>query len=532
MRSYLFLSILIFQFVNAFAQTPQYSWIKKLQGPNDDHSINLTVDSDENIYIIGRYNDSIESGTKKVLSNGDRDVFISKYNKDGQLIWLKSFGDYGYDKGMAISTDLQGNIYITGRYFDSCLFGNKLLRSKGHYDIFLAKMDSSGNYIWVKSAGGRLHDEGLALYVDVSGNPYITGFFRDTAFFDSKMVKSDYDDNFDIFLAKYNTIGQVQWVKSAGGSNDDHGWTITGNNLGDIFIGGHFIDSAKFDGNPVFSIGSMDAFVASYNINGDFNWVKTGGSLWDDVVLDMVVDQQGNLYTIGFFDRSAKFDETTLLGDGFNEVFINCYERTGDMKWAKSAGGENMDEGEGIALYNDKELIICGGFQGDAKFGNNQVTSQGDYDVFISSLDLNGNFNWAKSVGSATNDYAFAVKTYGNNLYVTGYYSDHSSFDQIILNSKGKADAFLAKLNLNNIGFEEVILEQSFYPNPSKGLITIDGIDAGILNIYDIQGKLLRSENFRSQHNQINLTNFNNGIYLLHFIVDGKISIEKLIISK
>ena len=181
--------------------------------------------------------------------------------------WAKSAGGISNDDSFGIAVDNLGNSYITGDFQDTATFGNTTLINYGYSNMFLAKYDSLGNLIWVKQAGGVVETSGRGIAVDDSGNSYITGTFYDTAFFGNLSIISR--GAFDIFIAKYDSSGNILWVHNAGGIGNDFGTGISVNNFGNVFITGDFNDSANFGGTTIVTNGGSDIFVAKYNSAGN-----------------------------------------------------------------------------------------------------------------------------------------------------------------------------------------------------------------------------------------------------------------------
>ncbi|MBN4066110.1 SBBP repeat-containing protein, partial [Candidatus Amoebophilus asiaticus] len=167
--------------------------------------------------------------------------------------WAKGMGDTLSDYGNSIAVDGSGNIYITGNFQGTTDFdpgtGTANLTSAGLWDIFFAKYDSGGNYVWAKGIGGLGWDNGLGLALDDTGNVYITGYFQDTADFDpgAGTVYLTSAGGEDIILAKYDTDGNYVWAKGIGSTNDDFGYGIALDVSGNVYITGYFQDTTDFD---------------------------------------------------------------------------------------------------------------------------------------------------------------------------------------------------------------------------------------------------------------------------------------------
>ena len=259
------------------------------------------------------------------------------------LVWAKRAGGTSSDSGAGIALDGAGNSYVTGAFIGSATFGpgetnETTLTSAGDDDIFVAKYDASGDLVWAKRAGGTGFDAGIGIAVDGSGNSYVTGFFQGSATF---------------------------------GPGETNETTMT-------------------------SAGFIDIFVAKYDASGDLVWAKqAAGSrgATTDFGQGIAVDGAGNSYITGRFQGSAAFgagetNETTLTSAGISDIFVAKYDASGDLVWAKRAGGTSRDSGEGIAVDGSGHSYVTGYFEDSATFGPGEtnettLTGAGDRDIFV-----------------------------------------------------------------------------------------------------------------------------------------------------
>ena len=133
---------------------PDYEWAISAGGPGVDYGRGISVDSQGYSYVVGDFTGTAIFGSTSLTSEGgSRDIFIAKLDENGNYIWTISIGNTGEEQVFEISTDAQGSSYITGRFEETVIFGNTTLISNGSPDIFIAKLDTNGNFVWAKSAG-------------------------------------------------------------------------------------------------------------------------------------------------------------------------------------------------------------------------------------------------------------------------------------------------------------------------------------------------------------------------------------------
>jgi hypothetical protein len=177
----------------------------------------IAVDSSGNVYATGGFAAPFY-GTPLLTSAGKNDIFVVKYQPSGKLIWAASAGGASGDNGAGIAIDAAGNSYVTGYFTGSAKFGTTTLASGGATDddVFVAKLSSAGKFVWARSAGSTGADHGYAIDVDGSGNSYVTGDIEGPASFGTTTLKSV---SWDIFVAKVDSSGTFIWATSAGGKN-------------------------------------------------------------------------------------------------------------------------------------------------------------------------------------------------------------------------------------------------------------------------------------------------------------------------
>ncbi len=363
--------------------------------------------------------------------------------------FLWAAGNTDYDSGRGIGSDNDGNIYVTGGFQISVTFGSTTLYSSGGRDMFLVKYDSAGVAQWAVSAGGSSASErGRAIAVDGAGNCYVAGYFYMTATFGSITVTSN--GGYDAYIAKYNTSGVVQWVKTAGGSTDDdnaYGVSIDAN--GNCYVCGNFGGTATFGtGVSRTSAGGLDAYISKYNSNGVFQWVNQMGGSGNDIAFACASNQTGDVGVTGYFNGTASFDTATYLtSSGYADIFIAKYTSASNLMFAEKAGGSNWEEARGMNIDNLGNFYITGNYVGTATFGSGtgstSITSvtalyssppSPSQDIFTAKYDASGNFEWVKSAGGGRDEggRGVALDDYGN-VNIVGYFEGDIYFGTFLL---------------------------------------------------------------------------------------------------
>ncbi len=296
-------------YISKYDKQGNFLWVKQFGG-NDYNRSNSIVYNNGHIYTTGFFRDTAFFEGTTLISNGDYDIFITDQNTDGTLNWVKQIGGVERDQGYSITTDSNNDIYLSGIFQDTVNFGDTTLISYGDYDICLAKLDNAGNIIWINQAGGTGTDIGISVASDNYDNIYMTGYFEDTAVFNgTSLISLGFQD---IFIAKYNNSGNLVWIQKAGGDWGALGSSITTDDYDKIYITGIFGGTAFFGNDTVVSNGEFDMYITKYDNLGKLLWIKTfGGAGFDEG--NCIVNDNDFIYVTCYFQDEALIEDTLLL---------------------------------------------------------------------------------------------------------------------------------------------------------------------------------------------------------------------------
>src|ERR1043166_5345502 len=270
--------------------------------------------------------------------------------------WAKALGEGTSSISRSTAVDASGNVYITGQFFGTSDFdpgpGVYNLTSST-YDIFVCKLNSSGNFLWTKSFGSSgNNDVGFEIAAGSSG-VYVTGIFADTADFDpgAGVFKLNSMGGDDIFILKLSATGNFMWARSIGGPNTDQGNSLSLNSGGDVCITGWFRDSVDLDPGvgvaKAFSKGGDDIFMVKLDNAGNFQWGNSFGGSGDDVANCVRLDQDDNAYVTGTLRDSVDMDpgitDSVVHAAGGDDIFVSKFNSSGTFNWTRVCGS-NVNE--------------------------------------------------------------------------------------------------------------------------------------------------------------------------------------------
>jgi hypothetical protein len=396
-------------------------WIKQFGSSELDWGEGISTDNNGNIYVTGL--------TQGILPNnstlGTTDAFIAKYNASGTQLWIKQFGTSDVDEAYGISVTSGGNLYVTGDTYGR-FSGNSQL---GFSDVFVTKYDDSGTRIWVRQFGTSSRDHGTGISVDSLGSVYVTGYTEGSLPGNSNLGLAD------AFVAKYSANNTLLWMKQFGTSNLDSASAIVNDNSGNVYVTGSTYGSLPGNSN----LGLEDVLVAKYDGSGNQLWLKQFGTPNHDVAYGISADSSGDVYITGFTMGS-------LLGYsnlGGQDSYIAKYSASGSQVWLRQFGSSNDDVAQAITIDYLGNVYVTGWTSGSLP-GN---TNLGGYrDAFVAKYSASGTQLWIKQFGTSSNDDALGISTdSGGNVYVTGN-TDGSLENN---SNAGSDDAFIVSFDQN-----------------------------------------------------------------------------------
>ncbi|MFQ5629558.1 MAG: SBBP repeat-containing protein [bacterium] len=430
------------------------SWVKQIGSKRFDQGNGISVDSSGSVIVVGCFSDDFVFDASNRFANiGKHDIFVTKFDSTGNMLWLREVGGKENDRALEVDIDGSGNILFIGTIgADPVKFGSEVLSTRGYSDIVIAKYSPDGEPQWAKNFGGNGVDDGTAIAVDQEGNIFATGWFRSRAYFDSLSFLSA--GEYDVFVVKLDQEGNVLWVNTAGGELHDYAHAITVDEDGNSYVAGKFHATAIFDHDTLTSAGDTDIFIAKYSSLGDIEWAKRIGGPDRDKALGLTYDSdRDNLVVTGSFTDQVLIESTGQMLQTANandtDMLLVCMDSNGTIKWARSEGGAGFHQGEKIKTGANGDLFVSGIFSQKMHFGPNALISRGDLDGFLIQYSHDGQPAWISHAGGgAKEDTAFAIAPgmTGNDIFLTGSFSSTAKFRNVTLESRGEDDAFIQRL--------------------------------------------------------------------------------------
>jgi uncharacterized delta-60 repeat protein len=331
---------------------------------------------------------------------GSFDIFVVKYDSAGNVIWAKQQdgGGDSSERLYGIATDPSGNIIITGYFMSSSItFGNTTLTSVEYDDIFIVKYDPDGNVLWAKQQdnGGNGEDRAYEVATDSEGNIIIVGYFSSSSITFGSTTLTNPDTSgqtYDIFVVKYDANGNVLWANQQdnGGEDNDYACGVTTDSENNVIVVGYFGSSSiSFNQTTLTNAGGYDVFIIKYTPYGDIIWAKQqdDNGTYLDYANGVTTDNNDNIIMVGHFINSITFGTTTLVSSGsYDDIFVVKYNSNGNALWAKQqdGGGHVNDYAISTATDSQGNIIVTGNFySSNLIFGTTSLTNEGYTDPYV-----------------------------------------------------------------------------------------------------------------------------------------------------
>ncbi len=466
----LFFSLSVISICNAQSK---YNWAKHAISDGGVLPVATAVDAAGNVYTAGTFTDETNfdpSGTQTFTPIGEDDIYLTKYDATGNLLWVRTIGDTPSEDLEGMALDALGNVYITGNFqgtldFDPGPDAHPLTAtnwSNSNFNPFIVKLDTDGEYVWAKSfTGGSVESNAIA--VDAAGNVYTTGFLGTEIDMDPGVGVYNLGalNNNSLFISKLNTDGDFVWAKDV--LNGGTGYAIAVDALGNVYTSGTLGGTADFDpgpGNTTLTGHGDNTFFLKLDASGDFVWAKQlSGPSNFTIPSAIAVDASGALYATGYFDDAIDFDFVTtgiqtLHSAGGIDSYIVKLDALGNFVWATHIGDAADDYGADIQVDAAGNVYATGNFDGivsiDIGTGTFDMHSNGNADVYILKYAPDGTNSWAASFGDTGDDTGFSLAvTTPDKIYLSGIFHGTVDFNSgpLINNlSAPNTGAFLLQL--------------------------------------------------------------------------------------
>lgn len=472
-------------FLAKYSPSGALLWKYPISG-SDEFLFGLKVDAAGNAYIVGSYYGSLTafglSSNAGATAVSNADAFMIKYSADGRVKYMNSFGGNNSDELRSVTVDSLGNCYVGGAFYSANMdmdpgagmvtLTNTTLNAVGN-NPFIAKYDSTGNYVWALNLKNTRRGRITALQIDAAGR----------------------------LVAGGESYGNI--------TTDSTGSFIVCNG------------------------GSGDNVIMRFSLAGIYDMGWSFGGPDNDIIYDMAIT--GNdIVATGSFESFSDLDPGssthTINSTGDFGIYVVKIDENGAFQWGGAIQGPYMDEGHGIAVNPAGEVYVCGFFRDSVSFdlnGGANIAGHGLRDGFVAKYSATGNLITYLIVGGANSEECADIVHSGNgDFYITGFYYDDPIYmnpatPNVGLNNLGIYDAFVGHYsdNLVTVGVASIQSDDiKVYPVPANDYINIELKNTGNYSatILDVSGRIATSEvSTFTRNTSISTQSLANGIYLI-----------------
>lgn len=412
---------------------------------------------------------------------------------------LSKAGGTSNDESMDVATDQSGNMYSCGYISNFVSFGNLTVSTpQGQSDIYVSKQSNTGSFLWVKRFAGVKDERAYDIYVDATGNIYITGYFYGTTHFDSFTLTSNAGSR-DLFVAKLDNNGNVLWAKQLGGTNGETGYGVCTDSQGNVILTGQFREQITVGTNtyttpisPITNYFTFDLLLVKFDPSGNVLWSKVGSSDGENRGLAVICNPDDEIVITGQFSDTFTLAGVLFNNQGYNLGLLAKFSPSGTLNWMhKMLAGQVM--AYDLTLNSAKEIYVTGDFKGNGfsyldGAGNHYLNSTYLYNLFILKVGNNGSFIWGQQDGSNNEVSSQGIDLDVNeNPYICGMfkckmgeYSDALSSDSGYFYSMGYRDVFVSKYDAQ--GQRQWFRQYGGPKDDYCSGISISGVNAPVLS--------------------------------------------------
>ena len=465
-------------------------WSRRAGGPGFDAGWNLTADTSGAAYACGQFEGTASFGNTDLTALGEGvptiDVFVAKYDADGNLLWTRQAGGTGYDGAYSVAGDPAGNIYLAGTIMGTADFGQISSGPEAPFAqaLFVAKMNPAGDFLWVRSAGSTAGAPiwGSGLAATASGGVYLTGVFTGAASFGDTVLTTAFPSP-DGFLTRLDSSGQFAWAFQFGGSEWDEGWNVRTDSQDHAYVVGSFSGDATF-GNTLLRADegpfgpAADGFLAKIDPSGALEWIKQVEGTGTAVIRCVAENGAGDVFVAGEFEGPARWDQTALDAPTGRQAFfakladpdaqptapsILSHPQSQEVVAGQSVTLHVAARGTGPLSYQWQKngSAISDATEPSFTLANFQPADAGRYRVRVSNSLGAATSNEAvlavhpgprvlaawRAGGNGSDQGFSAALNQAGNAFVAGRFETMASFGGTTLTSRGADDVLLVKVD-------------------------------------------------------------------------------------
>ncbi len=458
--------VLIFIMSQLNAQSKQgqkvWQWITTMGGPNWDYLNGLETDSEGNIYAGGSFTESLAIENTNVNGNGKQDIFVTKFNTNGEIEWIWSFGSDKSDKLTALKLTRNNDILISGIISGEAEIDGNTIEGDGSR-LFIAKLNDKRDLLWIKIFPTKYPASIYKLY-ESEDKIIAAGTFKKV--FSNEEISIRSKGKEDIFLARFNSLGNLEEIKTYGGRGKDIISAMNINNQGNIHIAINYENNLEFGDLqiPANNKNSKNAVIAALDNNFNPLWIQMFKSEEYIDINSISSFDNNSIFLAGNFTQYISYENQFKETKGSMDFFITKLDSLGTIDWLKSFGSMHNDFIQNIKINNKAGVLFNGSLNDTLMLDSlSLICSNDKSESFISQIDESGKVIWSEIIAGENNFISHqSVFDQSGNLFISGNYRGQIEASDFNIQSNGKEDIYIVKYH-NCLVLEEKLIQGNPY---------------------------------------------------------------------
>jgi hypothetical protein len=523
--------ILVLIAIRVFPQLPEFMWANQCGNPpnTSDTKTSVAPGADGQFYLSGEFLDTVNFGSKMLVSAGGSDVYLAKHSAGGVPEWSTRIGGTDDDYVQKVMTDNEGHVIVAGYFYGTIQIGQDQYSSFGSQDIFVARFNDSGELLWSYRAGGPMADYITGLYVDQDQNIAIGGYFYDSMDFgDTTLISSR---SSDVYLAKLSHDGSLQWVTSAGGSSSDQAGSLSCDSNGNILLAGSFYYDMAFGDTILYTTNPVGVFIAKYNPEGQLNDVFQLNGTYLTTEVYIAACSNGDFYITGNFSEQLVFGNKTFDAGEFNQdIYLARYNASCELQWARSAFSYASDQVVDIATDSYNNVSLAGHYLDSIHFDLLTLPYTlccGSREIFIVSYNAAGDVLWGDQITGTRSSFQAMAMNGDDELLLSGLFTEEVNFGPLKLSNFNDTRNYISCLQTEIYTSVKRLFSENtvnVFPNPAWDKISVQFEtvnDDALYYIYQISGNQVKSGKLEV-NGTIDVSGMPAGEYILRLTGQGE----------
>ena len=496
-----YLTFILISFITSslYAQQTNFDWAIQCGNPPNttDTRTCMASGNDGTFILAGEFLDEASFGDVILNSNGGTDVFIVRYDADGEVMYGYQLGAGDYEFIQDVETDDDGNVYVLGYFYGTTQIGNESFTSYGSQDIFLAKLDENGNVSWSRQVGGLMADYPRAISLDGAGNLIMAGYFYDVInLWDTTLVSQA---GSDVYLAKFDMNGQLVGFFQAGGSSSDQLQSLTIDDQGNFILSGSFYSDITLGDTTLTTSDPVGVFVAKVDPYLSLSWAFQLNGTYLNTESYARADHEGNFYLGGSFSEDIFFGSQLFSAGEFNQdVYLAKYNGNAELLWARHGWGLASDQVTGLGVDQNNNVYMTGHFLDTLHFEEVTIPYTlccGSREVYIINYSHDGRPWWSDQFSGARTALHSMTMGSDNQVLMSGQFTEEVTLGPWTLSSFEGFVNYVTCLSgdiFTRITPSDNNPDIRVYPNPVKDILYLDSDERiNKAEVFNVVGALL-----------------------------------------